>query len=98
MSRQFVVRPDVDEHIQRIHAHLEFARAGKGLEFIDELEKLFDRIETHPFLYAVVALDIRAARILKTPYVLHYYVTDDFIEVFSIMHGAQHPLTWRSRR
>ncbi|WP_254507969.1 type II toxin-antitoxin system RelE/ParE family toxin [Anatilimnocola floriformis] len=98
MSRKFIVRPDVDEQVQSIHAYLNAARPNKGVEFVDELEALFERIDANPFLYAIVAHDIRAARIQRTSYVLHYFVTDDVVEVFSIMHGAQHPLTWRSRR
>lgn len=98
MSRQFVVRREVDEHVQSIRDYLEMARGGKGAEFTDELEAVFKRIESHPFMYAIVAEDIRAARVLKTSYIVHYFVTEDTIEVFSIMHGAQHDSTWRSRR
>jgi hypothetical protein len=98
MSRKFIVRPQVDEQVQSIRLTLEMAREGKGADFTLELERLFQRIETHPFAYAVVYQDIRAARILKTQYILHYFVTDDAIEIFSVMHGARDPNTWRSRR
>lgn len=98
MSRKFIVRPEVDEQIQRICLYLEMARAGKGVDFTVSLEQLFERIEMHPYLYAIVLHDIRAARILKTQYIMHYFVTDDAIEVFSVMHGAQNPQTWQSWR
>jgi hypothetical protein len=98
MTRRFIVRPQVDEQVQSIRLILEMAREGKGCDFATALEQLFERIESNPFLYAAVYKDIRAARIQKTQYILHYFVTEESIEVFSVMHGAQNPLTWRSRR
>ncbi len=98
MNRQLIIRPDVDAEIQEIRSSLEMARSGIGERFVDNLEALLQRIESHPLLYAILEQDIRAVHIPKSAYVLFYFVTDERIEIFAITHGARDTFSWRNRR
>lgn len=98
MSRQFIIRPDVDAEIREIRSSLELARFGIGQQFVDNLEALLERIESHLFLYAILVADIRAVRVPKFAYVLYYFVTEQRIEVFAITHGARDTSSWLERR
>lgn len=68
----------------------------KGLaeEFANAVERMFDRIEAMPELYALVLTNVRRGKLRRFPYLIYYR---DQIEVIAVLHGSRDPELWQSR-
>jgi plasmid stabilization system protein ParE len=97
MSLPLIVRPEAEDDLRQVHAHLQDSRPGLAERFRSELRGLFERIESRPELYGRAWQDVRAALLKKLPYVVYYVVFADRIEILAVLHGSRDRAVWQSR-
>lgn len=97
MSLPVILRPEADADIQVIHSYLNQVNAGLGDRFISRLREALERIEAMPESYAVIWMDVHAARIKKYRHLIYYIVFSDRVEIIAVMHGARDASAWQQR-
>ncbi len=64
-------------------------RPGLGSEFLLEYVAAIQRIRNNPLLVAVSANGLRAHRLKRFPYIVHFEVSDGIILVVALMGGGR---------
>ena len=70
---------------------------GLGRKFIDEVERVVDRVARFPNAYARVHKSVRRARVARFPYFLAYQVFVGELVVVGLFAEAQHPVRVEER-
>ena len=94
---KLVFRSQADEEFNESAAWYEGQRQGLGLEFIDRVQALLDKILEDPLRYPIVLHDIRECIVSKFPFAIYYRVKKDRIVVLSVIHCSRDPAIWQSR-
>ena len=89
---------DAEDELTEAALRYEDRREGLGVEFLEEAERVFRRIEENPNLYQVVHLDIRRANFRRFPYSAYYVTHQDAIGVLAVHHNSRDPRRWKWRR
>jgi plasmid stabilization system protein ParE len=97
MARRLLVRPEAEADVAEAFAWYEERRSGLGQEFLEEVERCFERIRELPESYVRIYGRYRRALTRRFPYKVFYVVESDYISVIAVLHGARHPSRWRSR-
>ncbi len=66
--------------------------------FTGELERTYTFILDNPHAYQTVEDDVRRAVLRVFPYIVYYVPRESTIVVLAVLHGSQHPETWKRRR
>jgi plasmid stabilization system protein ParE len=72
-------------------------RAGLGLEFLAEVQKVFDRIAANPLIHPAVFTDIHKAVVRRFPFAVFYRPHPDRVEVVAVFHSSRDPSIWQGR-
>jgi plasmid stabilization system protein ParE len=72
-------------------------RAGLGMQFISEINRVIDLASTHPERFPVKYLEIRRARARRFPYSVYFRSEATRIVVLSVFHARRNPTRWRER-
>ena len=72
-------------------------REGLGSEFVEEVDAALDRIAYMPEMYALHWEEVRSCRVRRFPYLIHFRILSDRIEVFAVIHGKQESAVWKRR-
>lgn len=91
----FVLTPTAKSHLRRFKRYYEARRRGKGSIFIEEAWQRIQRLLLHPYAARTVEGKVRKAKIHGFKNDLYYFVRDDQIVIFAIMHQRQHPDAWK---
>ena len=89
---------EAEDEVTEAALWYEERREGLGVEFLEEAEQVFQRIEEDPTLYQVVHLDIRRANLRRFPYSVYYVVHRDIVGVLAVQHNSSDPRRWKWRR
>jgi plasmid stabilization system protein ParE len=73
-------------------------RAGLGLEFLIEIERLLNRIAATPNQFPIVYRDMRKAVARRFPYCIYFRERDRRIIVLAVFHSARNPAVWQGRK
>jgi len=67
--------------------------------FFERLRATIRRVEQEPlgFPHALADLDVRKARVLRSPYSVAYVVKGSEVRIVAVIHGARHPAFWSRR-
>ena len=68
-----------------------------GDEFISEFENKIKVIQSNPFLFSIIKKDIRKALLKRFPFGIYYFVIDDVINIFAVIHFSRNPKIWNHR-
>ena len=98
MRWNLIVRPEAEQEITEIYVWYEEQRKGLGNEFLLEIGTGLDFIQNDPYIYASIYKDIRRALLRRFPYGIFYFVTDNNISVFTVMHTKRNPSSWELKR
>ena len=90
-------RPEVADDLRDATAWYEAKRSGLGDEFLREYWSAVERITNQPFAYAVSELGLRACRLARFPYVVHYRCAEDEVLVVAVMFGGRDTPAWIDR-
>jgi plasmid stabilization system protein ParE len=70
---------------------------GKGLEFLDELDRVVRLIRTFPFAALEIEPEIRRSLLPRFPYAVVYGVEDQTLVVIAVAHTHREPRYWIDR-
>lgn len=73
-------------------------RAGLGLEFLVEIERLLSHIAATPNQFSIIHRDVRKAVAQRFPYCIYFRVRDQCIVVLAVFHSARNPAVWQGRK
>jgi toxin ParE1/3/4 len=86
MSWNLIVRPEAEQDITEVYDWYEEQRKGLGDEFLLEIGAGLNFIQSDPYIYAPIYKDIRRALSRRFLYGIFYFVSDNNIAVFTVMH------------
>ena len=97
MSRALIVTKEAEADILDGYLSNEQKREGLGSRFVDEIERVFDRIVPNPYLYQEAEPDIRRAVAHTFPYLVFYTFDANAVQILAVIHGAQDPAHIKER-
>jgi plasmid stabilization system protein ParE len=98
MSYQLRSTPLVERDIEDAFDWYESERVGLGLEFLDELRAVYERIEESPLKYEILKFEIRRALTRRFPYAIYFIAEDERVIILAVLHAARDPVRWQQRR
>lgn len=72
-------------------------RAGLGLEFLAEIERLIQRIASTPEQFPVLYRDVRKAVARRFPFCVYFRERNQHVVVLAVFHSARNPAAWQQR-
>ncbi len=96
MSLPLVFQAGVRNEIDQAYAWYEDQRRGLGEEFLAEVQRVLDRIEQNPEIYAPIYQAVRHGRVKRFAYAVYYRIEPDRIVVIAVHHGKRDPKHWQS--
>ena len=69
----------------------ELQRPGLGEEFLDELDGMYHKLETHPSYFGKVKKNFRQAALKRFPFVIVYEIIKTEVIVFAVFHTSRNP-------
>ena len=97
MARRLVVQPQADLDIQAAAVWYEDQRVGLGVRFLDELDLVFQRIETNPRQFPRQEGEVRRVLLRHFPYGVYFVEASEAITVLAVLHLHRDPDVWKSR-
>jgi hypothetical protein len=70
---------------------------GKGIEFLDELDRVVRLVKAYPFISVEIEPEIRRSLFARFPYALIYGVEAETIVVIAVSHVRRLPRYWVDR-
>jgi plasmid stabilization system protein ParE len=92
-------RPEVADDLRDAADWYEQKRSGLGDEFLAEFWLAIDDVIDRPLSFAVRSTGLRACRIARFPYIIHFRFAegDNEIVVFAVMFGGRDSSGWMNR-
>jgi toxin ParE1/3/4 len=75
----------------------EHERRGAGDEFIQELDRVFARIQLFPLQFPEVRRDARRALLRRFPYAVFFVSRTAEVVVVAVLHQRREPTSWERR-
>jgi plasmid stabilization system protein ParE len=97
VSLPVVLRDEAQAEFDAGFDYYEGQRAGLGVEFIERVQEVFDRIAANPRMHGVAFADIRKAVVKRFPYCVYYRAEAGRIEVIAVFFTRRDPSIWQSR-
>ncbi len=69
----------------------EAQKPGLGEEFLDELDGIYLKLETHPEYFGKVKKSFRQAALKRFPFVIVYEIIKTEVVVFAVFHTSRNP-------
>ena len=85
------------QEIDEAYAWLEERSSGKGLEFLDDLDRAVRRVVTFPLASTEVEPGVRRCLFAHFPYAMLYGIDEDTIVVLAVAHAHRRPNYWLGR-
>ena len=95
MNVQFLTlaEQEVDEAVAWFEERVE----GKGIDFLDELDRVVRLVRTYPLAWPEIEPEIRRCLFARFPYSLIYGLDQDLIVVIAVAHFHREPHYWIDR-
>ena len=97
MSLPVVLRDEAQAEFDEAFDWYDAQRAGLGLEFMAEVQRVFNRIADNPSVHPVVFADVRKAVVRRFPVSVYYRPHPNRVEVIAVFHSSRDPSTWQRR-
>jgi toxin ParE1/3/4 len=97
MRCPLIVAPEAEADLKQASQWYELQREGLGKDFLNHVEKIFDRISFSPEIHAITYRNVRQTLVRKFPYVVCYIFEQDRIDVIAVFHGHRDPTSWQLR-
>ena len=88
-----VAQQEVDDAYEWFEASTE----GRGLEFLDELDRVVRLIRTFPFAASEIEPEIRRSLLPRFPYAIVYGIDEQTLVVIAVTHTHRQPRYWIDR-
>ena len=70
---------------------------GKGVDFLDELDRVVRLVKTYPLASIEIEPEIRRCLFARFPYSLIYGIEDETVVVIAVAHNRRSPRYWVDR-
>jgi plasmid stabilization system protein ParE len=97
VSLPVVIRPEAQQDLLDARDWYDRQQFGVGDKFTAEFNAVIENLMARPQLFGVVWHDVRAGHLRRFPYIVHYRILDDQVEVLAVLHARRHHSTWQSR-
>jgi len=91
------LRAEAESDLFDAAAWYERQRKGLGQEFVDAIERAFDRISDNPLQFPVMGRGIRRALLSRFPFGVFFRIEPEQVTVLAVLHASRHPARWRER-
>lgn len=95
--RDIRFRPEVADDLRDAVDWYDGKRIGLGDEFLVEYGSAIERITIQPLAYGVTETGLRACRLVRFPYVVHYRCDEEEVLVVAVMFGGRDTPPWIDR-
>ena len=89
--------PEADLDVLNATLWYEEQRLGLGVEFLDQLSFLFERVATRPLQFPAFDGPVHRALLHRFPYGVYFNPTGEEVKVLAILHLLRHPDAWKTR-
>ena len=97
MSVEIRVRARARRDLEEATQWYEAQGTGLGSDFLDEVERAFEKIAENPLAYPEVHRESRRALLQRFPFGVFYRVTKEAVTVIAVMHSSRDPRRWMTR-
>ena len=97
MTVTLIVQPEAEADLAEAYRWYETQRPGLGQEFLETVDRAFERIAEQPLRHATVHRDTRRTFLRRFPYVVFHVLRDDRVHVFAVLHQRRNPRIARNR-
>ncbi len=95
--RDIRFRPEVADDLLSAVGWYDAKQTGLGDEFLAEYWSAIERIQYQPLAYGVTQRGLRACRLARFPYLVHYRCSEEEILVVAVMFGGRDTPAWIDR-
>ena len=88
-----LAQQEIDEAVLWFEEQLE----GKGIDFLDELDRVVRLVKAFPFASTEIEPEIRRCLFARFPYSLIYGLERDTIVIIAVAHSHREPRYWAER-
>ncbi|MGH7551811.1 MAG: type II toxin-antitoxin system RelE/ParE family toxin [Longimicrobiales bacterium] len=92
------IHPEAEAELQQAFEFYEQQAEGLGVDFLDEVERVWAAIRQLPESGSPADEGIRRSVIRRFPFVVFYEAQADQIVVWAVAHQRRKPQYWRHRR
>lgn len=85
------LRPLALADLHEAYSYYNSVKENLGEQFLEELQKLLDKLESNPFIFSFANRSIRQAKLHRFPYDVVYEVHNNSVIVYSIFMAKQNP-------
>ena len=89
-------RPEVADDLRDAAGWYDAKRSGLGDDFLTEFWSAIDAVTERPLSFAITSTGLRACRLSRFPYVIHFRDNDEIV-VFAVMFGGRDTSAWIDR-
>ena len=97
MSLPVVLRPEARAEFDDAFDWYEQRRPGLGVDFVAQVQEVFDQISATPGLHAQIFHDVRRGVVRRFPYSVFYKVEPQQVVVLAVFHSNRDPKIWQTR-
>jgi toxin ParE1/3/4 len=97
VSLPVVLRDEAQAEFDEAFDYYEGQQPGLGVDFVERVQRVFDRIAANPQLHGLVFADIRKAVVTRFPYCVFYRADASRVEVIAVFHSKRDPAIWQGR-
>ena len=88
-----LAQKEVDEAVAWFNKQVD----GKGMDFLDELDRIVRLVKSYPFASTEIETDIRRRLFARFPYSLIYGLEEQTVIVIAVAHFRRAPRYWVER-
>jgi toxin ParE1/3/4 len=91
------LHPEAEADMAEAIAFYDRRTAGLGGDFLGEVLRAFERIESAPEAWPLLERPVRRCLVERFPYGVYYRIDPEEIFVLAVTHGRKRPGGWRGR-
>lgn len=97
MSYKLTIKPDAETDLEESAKWYNAQRANLGIEFLDEVEEVLERVISNPFLFQQKYRKVRIAFCRRFPYGIYFTLEKKEAVIHAVLHTSRHPMVWKRR-
>ena len=97
MTRSLRIQPQAELDVSDAAAWYEEQRPGLGIELLQELDSVMQRVVQSPFQFPLIQNEVRRALLRRFPYSAYFRVSDETVDLIAVLHQHRDPSTWQQR-
>lgn len=97
MTITLIVQPEAEADLAEAYHWYETQHPGLGQEFLEAVDRTFERLVEQPLRHAAVHGQTRRTFLRRFPYVTFHVLREDQVHVLAVLHQRRNPRIARNR-